>query len=219
MGLFSRLFGGPSQDDRSYVRMWAEKRRRELSYSNDLSRENLFAVMMYCLSCFGEKDTAEIVPSEMKELGFDTSDHYSGDASLFELGCYMYVRLDLWLYKHKPDHREAVSTTFVKEFIKLFSQALNSRDILSLFDQRVTQYGKLARTGADLEEYHRHLSQLILRTRDNQLPQSYDFENIKEPLMLGIIDEFGVKTALIAWEEYMLPASLRNIEKYCDLTE
>jgi hypothetical protein len=101
----------------------------------------------------------------------------------------------------------------------LFSQALNSTDIPSLFSQRVTQYGKLVRTGADPEEYHRHLSQLILRTRDNKLPQSYDFESIKEPLELDADDEFWVKTALIAWEENMLPASLRNVEKYCELTE
>jgi len=98
MCVFSRLFGGSAQNDRSYVRSWAEKRQRELRYSNDLSIENLFAAVMYGLSSFGKKNMRRSNPSELKGLGFDASEHYSGDAALFELGCYMYFRLNLWLY-------------------------------------------------------------------------------------------------------------------------
>jgi hypothetical protein len=214
MGLFSRLLGASSRDDRSYLRTWAEKRMRELGRSGDLSVENLFAATMYSLSSFSEEDTSGRACGT-KGSGFG---HYSGDAALFELGCYMYFRLDLWLYKRKPHCRRDVSPTFATEFVKLFSQALTSRDIPSLFDQRVSQYGRLAQAGADLKQYHHHLSQLILRTRDNQLPRAYDFEG-REPLMLNAMDDFLVKTALLAWEEHMLPASLDMLTKYCDMTE
>ncbi len=218
MGVFSRLFGGSAQNDSSYVRSWAEKRQRELRYSNDLSIENLFAAMMYGLSSFGKKDMRRSTPSELKGLGFDASEHYSGDAALFELGCYMYFRLDLWLYQHKPHHREDISTTFANEFTKLFTQALNSRDIPVLFNQRISQYAKLAQTGTDAEEYHYHLSQLILSTKDNKPPESYDFEN--EPVMItGIFEDMGVKIALAAWEKGIIPALIKTLEKYCDLTE
>jgi len=218
MGVFSRLFGGSAQNDRSYVRSWAEKRQQELRYSNDLSIENLFVAMMYGLSSFGKKDMRRSTPSELKGLGFDASEHYSGDAALFELGCYMYFRLDLWMYQHKPHQREGISTTFADKFTELFTQALNSKDIPALFDQRISQYAKLARTGADVEKYHFHLSQLILRTKDNQLPESYDFEN--EPVMItGFLEDMGVKFALAGWEKGMIPALVKTLEKYCDITE
>jgi hypothetical protein len=218
MGLLSRLFKESVQKDRSFVRSWVEKRRRELRYSNDLSIENLFVSMMYGLSYFSEKGMRQSIPSKLKALGLDESEHYSGDAALFELGCYMYFRLDLWLCKHKPHHREDVSTTFANGFTELFTRALNSKDIPALFDQRLSQYAKLVRTGADIKEYHYHLSQLILRTRDNQLPTSYDFENA--PVMItGCFEHLGVDIALAAWEKGMIPASVKNIEYYCDLVE
>ena len=218
MGVFSRLFGGSAQNDRSYVRSWAEKHKRELRYSNDLSIENLFAAMMYGLSSFGKKDMKRSTPSKLKGLGIDASEHYSGDAALFELGCYMYFRLDLWLHQHKPNRREDISTTFANRFTELFTQALSSRDIPALFDQRMSQYAKLARTGADVETYHFHLDQLILRTKDNQLPGSYNFEN--GPVMItDFFEDMGVKIALAAWEKGIIPALIKTLEKYCDLTE
>jgi hypothetical protein len=151
-------------------------------------------------------------------LGLDASEHYSGDAALFELGCYMCFRLDLWLYKHKPHHREHISRTFASGFTKLLTQALNSRDIPALFDQRLSQYAKLLRAGADIKEYHDHLLLLILRTRDNYPPLPYDSKN--EPMITLIASEhFGVDIALAAWEENMIPGLVKSIENYCALVE
>jgi hypothetical protein len=218
MGMFSRLFGGAARDDRSFVRTWAEKRKQELRHSN-LSVDSLFAVMIYALCFFGEKDKKQSTPPELlSKLGLDVSEKYSGDAALFELGCYMYFRLDLWLFKNKPDRRENITIIFADNFIRLFTQALNSREIPSLFDQRITEYAKLARTGADFEQYHYHLSQLIFRTRDNQLPAPYDFEN-ESMMITGVFEDMGVKHALIDFEADMLPILVENLKKYCDLTE
>lgn len=200
------------------MRLWAKKRRRELRYSNDLSPENLFAGMMLFLLPFGEKDLKGIIPPESKRLGFDASEHYSGDASLFELGCYMYFHLDLWLYQNRPHRRKEVSTIFADGFIKLFTQALKSRDIQALFDQRVSKYEELARTGVDGKTYHFHLEQLILRTRDNKLPESYDFEHAPV-VIIDAFEHMGLIIELASWEKGMIPVLLKSVETMCNLTE
>ena len=205
------------RDDRSFVRTWTEKRKQELRYS-ELSVESLFPVMIYALCSFGEKDKKQSTQVELSKLGLDVSENYSGDAALFELGCYMYFRLDLWLFKSKPDRRENITIFFADNFIRLFAHALNSNEIPSLFDQRIAEYAKLARTSADFEQYHYHLSQLIFRTRDNQLPAPYDFDD--EPMIhIEFFENMGVKNALIDFDADMMPILVENLKKYCDLTE
>jgi len=217
MGILSKLFGGQKESDGSYVCAWADRRQRELRTSDHLSPENLFAAMMYGLATFGKKDPRSKTPSELKGMRLDTSGNYSDDAALFELGCYMYFRIDIWLYQHEPDRRKEISTVFVREFITLFSQALAAKDIADIFSQRVSGFGQLARNGADAERYHFHLSQLILRSGDNRHPENYDFDTA--PLMIaGIFEDMGVKIELASWEQAMLPAMVESLKNYCNLT-
>lgn len=222
MGIFSRLFRVSPQNGQSCVRTWAEKREQELRHSKDLSKqnliENLFAAMMWSLSRFGNEYTRRSIPAKWKDLGLDSLEHFSGDAALFELGCYMYFRIDIWLFKNKPNHREEISTNFANAFVQLFSQTFNSKYIQALFNQRVSQYGEIIQTGADIKTYHYHLSQLILRTRDNQHPGTYDFETA--PVMItGCLERFLVDFGLATWEKTMIPAFIKSVENYCDLTE
>lgn len=218
MGILSRLFGGSGQKGKSYVRVWAEKRRSELRYSDELSPENLFAAMMYGLSTFGKKYSKRNMSPDLKKLGMDASEQFSGDGALFELGCYMYFRVDLWLFKNEPSRRETLSTSFANNFIELFSHALGSKKILMIFDQRISGYGQLVRTGADAEQYHYHLSQLILRTKDNRPPEDYNFDS--SPVMItGIFEDMGLKIELASWEPGMLPAMIESLKNYCNLTK
>ena len=216
MGIFSRLFGGSRQKDKSYVRAWVEKHKSELCHSNDLSPKNLFVALMYGLSCFGKNDLVGTIPSDFEELGIDVTGQFSSDGALFELGCYMFFHIDLWLFKNEPDRREEISYTFIDEFIELFSQALGSKKIPMLFEERLSGYGELVRTGTDTERYHHHLSQLILLTKNTQLPEAYDFDN--STLMLTI-EDVHVKVDLANWETIILPAMIENLENYCNLTK
>ncbi|HCO93731.1 MAG TPA: hypothetical protein DIU00_07250 [Phycisphaerales bacterium] len=218
MGMFSKLFGGSSRDKHSYVRIWSKNKEREIDQSNDLPMEELlFATSMWILSTFGDENSKDIVPKEMKGFVLDASQHYSGDATLFELGCYLYLQLDLWLFMNRPKRREVIVTDFADKFIELFTHALNIKDIAALFDERLCQYSKLSREGANTENYHYHLLQLIIRTRDNQLPASYDFE--KHSLTIrGFTEETGLKFALVSWEKSKIPVLFDTVEKYCDLT-
>jgi hypothetical protein len=207
MGIISKLFGRSNARDGSYVRAWANRRKRELRRSGELTPENLFAVIMYRLATFGKTP-------EVKDFGFDASGNYSGDAALFELGCYIYFRLDLWLYMHESERREEISQVFIREFRILFTDALHFTNIAEAFEQRVRGFGQLAQTEADIERYHFHLLQLILKSNDDQPPADYDFEN-PHVVFTG---NLGVKIALMSCEQVMLPGMLERLKSYCNQT-
>jgi len=38
-------------------------------------------------------------------------------------------------------------------------------------------------------------------------------------MITGIFEDMGVKIALAGWEKGMIPALVKSIENYCDLTE
>jgi hypothetical protein len=115
----------------------------------------------------------------------------------------------MWLFTNRPDLRQRVSQVFIREFIRLFTQALQISNVTELFRQRVEKYSEIARTGGNAEEYHRYLSQLILRTKDNQRPKPYDFDN--EPPQL-VFEDMLLKTEIASWEMAMVPAMIESME-------
>jgi hypothetical protein len=193
MGIFSRLFDKSNRQSKSYVKDWAERRRNDLRHSDDVTPEYLFAVIIFCLATFSRGKT--------HKLATFSSQHYSSDATLFELGCYLYFRVDMWLFLKKPHLREGLSITFQRQFVHLFTKALGIDNVHELFDERVSKYGKIARTckGNDINECHLYLSQLILRTKNGTLPETYDFDS--EPLDLDFWADMGLKTELSSWEQ------------------
>lgn len=192
----------------SKIRLWAEREKNRLQdYTK--GKEVLFAVMMYGLSRFGNKPSEE---NTLHSMGLGTSEHYGNDAALFELGCYLYVRFDVWLFANKQHLREEFSRYFMYRFIPIFSAALNIENIYELFNERVDKYGELARNGEDLERYHFYLIQLILRTKDGAIPKRYNFDN--EQICLDF-DQLGIKIELGIWETCFMSAILESLEIYC----
>ena len=132
------------------------------------SEENKFAGFIYLLCSFGTSKE----PSEATEgVKSFVMTHFARDYALFELACYMYFRIDMWLFCVRSDLREKIIRVFQREFVTLFSKALKMDNTADLFKQRVNKYGELARRDADPQEYHSSLSQLIYRTKDNQKPE------------------------------------------------
>ena len=93
MGIFSSLFDKSNRQSKSNVKDWAERRRNELRHSDDVTPEYLFAAIIFGLTSFGKKDHRR---KRSIKLGTYSSEHYSSDAALFELGCYLYFRLDIY---------------------------------------------------------------------------------------------------------------------------
>jgi hypothetical protein len=199
----------------SKIRQWIEQRQQELRYSNNLSHEGLFVLIMYGLANFGKPRNDDKLGPELQNIGLDASEHYGGDASLFELGCYLYVCIDLWLFSNRPHLRNGISGVYVKEFIRLFSTVLGTADVYELFYQRVEKYGELFRTGDEgvMKKFLFYLTELILRTRDNTPPSNYIFDH--EELTL-VFESIGVKAAVAVWISTMLPGIIESLEIYCD---
>jgi hypothetical protein len=209
VSLLSRLFGGSHTKYDSFIVQWAERKKEELRCSNQITPENMFAGFIYGLSSFSKsieqfksrKDIESSVPFSL--AGF------ANDSALFELGCYHYFQVDMWLFAHCPDLRQWVSQIFIREFICLFTQALQITNVEELFRQRVEKYGEIARRGGNTEEYHRCLSQLILRTKDNQRPKPCDLDN--ESFQL-VFEDMLLKMAIANWETGMVPAMIESME-------
>ncbi len=209
MSFLSRLFGGTRAISNSFIVQWAERKKKELRFSNQITPENMFAGFIYGLSSFAKsieqfKSGKDIEASAPFSLA-----RFANDSALFELGCYHYFQVDMWLFANRPDLRQRVSQVFIREFIRLFTQALQISNVAELFRQRVEKYAELARTGGNAEEYHRYLSQLILRTKDNQRPKPYDFDNEPPPL---VFEDMLLKTEIGSWETAMVPAMIESME-------
>ena len=215
MSLLSRLFGGSYSKYDSFIVQWAERKKKQLRSSNQITPENMFAGFIYGLSSFAKsieqfKSSKDIESSAACSLA-----GFANDSALFELGCYHYFQVDMWLFAHRPDLRQWISQVFMREFIHLFTQALQINNVAELFRQKVEKYAEIARTGGNAEEYHRYLSQLILRTKDNQRPKPYDFDN--ELLQLAFIEDMLLKMAIANWEIAMVPAMIESMEATTEL--
>jgi hypothetical protein len=219
MGIREKLFRKPPATPRS-VRDWAalaEQRMREKMRSGVPSAgpEDLFLVLLHALSTYGDRRSKPDL-GKMSGSSMDIHAHYSSDASLFELACYLYGRIDLWLFLNRPKLRDTLSCAFEKNLVALFSRTLAIDNVLELFYERGDMYAQIAREHKKAEEYleecHFILCQLILCTKDGQLPQTFDHATFS--LTLDALALHAVRLALLDWEEAMIPAIIESIEAY-----
>jgi hypothetical protein len=204
------LFGGAEAGEESQVRLWAKGKEREVKYSKNISPpEALFSAIIYGISSFSGPYSLIKGKSETKQ--------YSGDAALFELTCYAYYTIDLWLFQNKPDRRDEISSQLGRQSIDLFAKVFSDEDVYKLFNHRLSNYGELTRSRADIKKFIFHLNQLIMRTNHNQLPDEvYDFKN---PSVMLDFDSIGLEMALMGWYTSMIPALIQTVDNYCGMTE
>ncbi|MDD5014552.1 MAG: hypothetical protein PHW73_05555 [Atribacterota bacterium] len=183
----------------------------------------LFASMIHGLCVFGKDDPKRKKIPEFQKAGLDICKNFGHDASLFEVGCYLYFSIELWLFHNIPDLRYSILKYFGKEFSKLFAIALDMDidNVIDLFNERGSMYADIVRKGEDwIEESYLILSSLVLKTKDNNLPKSYRSCKLEEiPLELGTIRNYLIRIELISWEEAVIPILINNLKKYCELLE
>jgi hypothetical protein len=217
---FFNLFGNKKEND-SFIRRWDINKEEEIKHLHTykITPEMLFASMIHGLCVFARDNPRRKKIPEFQKVGLDICKNFGHDASLFEVGCYLYFRLDLWLFLNRPDLRDLISKNFAKEFVKLFTFALNTANVVGLFNERVSRYGDIAALKKEgwLKKNHSILSRLVVKTKDNNLPKSYKSEEV--PLNLNSIENFLIGTELISWEKEIIPILLNNLKKYCDLFE
>ena len=134
------------------------------------------------------------------------------DAALFELGCYLLFRVNVFLFQNHQELRNELLSRLVNLFIALFEKALNQENIGVLFDQRFALYEELLRKSSDIEEYHFYLSQLIAKTKGGKNPIEFDKDRdleIKDPGSMLFL-----KMEQLIWEKEVLPVCIQNVENF-----
>ncbi len=201
---------------RSYIFGWAIRREREARCSDQLKpSEHLFSAIIWGLATYW-RDAAKVMSSQFEEPQSRPIEQFSSDAGLFELSCYVYIRLDLWLYQSKPSQREAIAVSLAQQLISLFSRALEM-DVSGLFAERIAGYGKLLKKEEGVKECHIYLSHLIRRTEGGKLPATCDFGIV--PIRLDALVNFFINSELVNFETTMILGFIKGLKNYCSLSE
>lgn len=216
MGLLSRLRGKGKDPSGSYVRAWAERQYGALGPETLFGINEVFAVMMYCVTRFGvlgrEAESEDFLP-----LGDEFCAQYTGDPALFEVGCYFHFHTDLWLFSHYPDWREAVSLTLAEQYIALFRKALHMPSVGDLFDERLDMYGILTRRGEEEDRFRWYLLQLLNLTVPNGKPREYKLDN--EPVVIGdALVDVALEIKLVSFLSGMVPWFREVLGKYIEMS-
>jgi len=174
---------------------------------SDSTVEDLFALFINVLVSFGHSDPQ--CDDEMPLLAI--GDRFSTDAAFFEVGCYVLVRLDTWLFLKRPHLRERIMRAFAGEFIRLFSAALQIRNVAQLLQERMKTFAAMGHSMPDIDSWHNPLMQLLLMTECKEKPESYTFG--KGPIVIGdAFEHLAIQTHVVGWVMGLLPELINMME-------
>lgn len=202
----------------SKVRVWAEDQRKVNQKGEPikiLSDAIIYGLSKFCSSEKGSKGK-ENFTNKTREKVFIK---YCGDASLFEVGCYLYFRIDLWHYRNKMQkYHEEVVNYLIDQFLLVFKNSLHLENIEEVLQNRLDLYGRLIRESKNPQnEIHFYLTQLVSLTRGNLLPEIYDFKDFPV-LIIDAFENVFLENEIRAFEQAMVPACLKSIENFYKLT-
>ena len=205
----------------SKVRVWAEAQKKADQKEQTikiLSNAIIYGLSKFCSSKGDSKKKEDIIDQVRKKVFID----YSGDASLFEIGCYLYFRIDLWhVQNNKREYRETVVNYLIDQFLSVFEDALNLKNIEEILQNRLNLYGKLVRESKNREELQNeidyYLTQLLIRTANNTLPKVHHFIEDFPVVAFDFFEEMCLKIEIKSFEQTMIPACLKSIENFYKL--
>lgn len=217
MGIFSRRFSKSEWESSSLVLQWVDKKVKEHARAGGMNSDAMFAAYMYLLSlCIRPVRTPR--SSESNDPSpFGSPADFGNDSALFELGCFVYSRLDVWLSANRPRHGPYVSAVLRDKFTQLFAEALNiSKNATGeLVAERIVKYQDLDLD--DPEAQYSVLFPLILRTKGNQRPQRFDSNDFEFRIgfKASMIDN-PISLVLLAWDADMFPSILNLVAEWAN---
>jgi len=144
---------------------------------------------------------------------------YSGDASLFELGCYLYFLVDLWHFRSgKKEFRNDVVNYLMDEFIKAFSMVFEPNYSNKILQNRIDLYSKFANKESFVEDSLFYLEELVLRTGDNKTPILVEIDNFGV-LTLGALETRPVRIAIQEFLVHFPPLMYNRIKEFYESVE
>jgi hypothetical protein len=100
---------------------------------------------------------------------------FSGDTTLFELGCYLFFLVDYWHVKSgHSNEREKVVNFLIDDFIRVFSNTIEPHYGNAILDNRLSLYGEFANSESSScsKGAMFYLEELVLRTKNNRKPSA-----------------------------------------------
>lgn len=146
-----------------------------------------------------------LIPT-LRKAGLDTK--RLNDSVLFELTCFLFFRIDFWLYANKADIRERTAVTMRELILDVCSEAFKmpKRKIAEIFIERQAIYSELIREGRTIASFFAEIEEMITRVSKGALPSNY---SRRSPLTPALIDNINAKILIRIVEEKYMPIALK----------
>ena len=207
MGIFSKIFS-KNTESKSHIRKWVAQEMETV----DTDHPDVYAIFVEiihsAIQCgkYGEEEQANKF--------FQIAKEYLGDATIFEITCYTYQRLENWLTKNQPEFKPEIATPIGKWIVEKFSATfyLDEQRVGQLLKEQVDRYQIMTGEGKGHEALHLELEQRILMTKGDK------FDQKKQPKDASaiVLDSQYIKSSLANYEEIQIPALLERIQDYCN---
>jgi tetratricopeptide (TPR) repeat protein len=207
LSIFSWLFAKNTEKN-SLVRKWVAEEINKVDTTNPDVYALFVGIIQAAVRC------GKYSIEEQEEQLLQVSKQYLGDATLFEIVCYTYYRVEYWLGKNQPELAAKITLPIREWIVEKFHTALyvDEWQVGRLFEEQIIQYKKLASDGKGIDELHLELEQRIVRTKGDKFD--------KTPLSSKdsssrVLDSQYIKNSLADYEKTYLAAVLVSIQDYC----
>jgi len=180
---------------------------------DNLDLNGLFKLILYSISRFGlEEGVLDNLDFPLRESLKILHKSYSGDSTLFEVGCFLYFLIKQWTNGKKPEwFYERLFNFLLNKFIHKYNKIYrvgNSRD---LYKKRYSKYLEIAQEDGKIEDYYFYIEQLIYLTKDRTKPEEHDFERVD---IVPFTHSFWIRANFFAWYEGMVPQTYKFIDMF-----
>ena len=207
MGIFSWLFSKNTENN-SHVRKWVVQEIEKVDTANP-DVYAIFVGLIYTAIQCGKYSS-----EEQNNKFFQISRQYLGDATIFEIACYTYQRLESWLDKNQPEFKAEIALPINKWIVEKFSITfyLDEQWVSQLFKEQVERYQTMTNEGKSLGEIHLELVERILMTKGDK----FDQKKLSKDPSSTVLDSQYIKLSLANYEELHIPTVIGGIQEYCN---
>lgn len=206
MGIFSWLFSKNTEND-SRIRKWIVQEMEKVDNTNPDVYALFLGLIHAAVQC--GKHSAE----EQDEQQEQVARQYLGDATIFEIACYTYYRLEDWIAKNQPELVSEIAIPISNWIVERFSVTfyVEEQQINQLFEERLERYKTMTACGNGLGESQLELEQRILMTKGDKFNKTY-----LPPSASSITpDSQHIRVWVAKYEEFYIPVVITAIQDYC----
>lgn len=183
------------------------KRIHEFEKGKCTIEESIFlAIIIFPLNSF---EFHSIAKDKQKEALYRSNGVY------FELACYLFIRLDSYLFYRHPEFRKMITEYLLKNITELFCKLSTypEDEFKIISSERFEMYGKMIREKKDVGYFYTLISSAIHDTIQNGKPR-LGVEHIFEPIC--IFDYYLVTKELQRFELNLINTTYGTIDKTID---